>query len=213
MQAVIHRVPDQGTTALLQVAGKPLIERQIAWLSAQSFDPVIVEIAEDMSEVADFLARNYTLGIDVILVDTDRAIGPRALARKAGIADGMDLVALPADLIGDGDLRLLDDVSNAFGVVGFFDPPKVLSRFRGGTVRVVRAPLHRRRPAVVRGPGFGLRVRDEDEAHELSLVVDRGLLPARNRRHAFPIEPLSRIQSSGFYAKKTKRAAVGDDDE
>jgi hypothetical protein len=211
MQAVIHRVPDQGTTALLPIAGKPLIERQIAWLTAQRFDPVVVEIAEDMSAVSDFLAAKYKLGEDVILVDTTRAVGPRALARIAGVGDAMDLVALPADLIGDGDLRLLDDVANAFGVVAFLNPPKALSRFGGGTVRIVRAPLHRRRPAVVRGPGWGARVRNEEEAHELSLVVGRGLLPARNRRHAFPLEP--RVQSSGFYAKKEKRAAVGDDED
>jgi hypothetical protein len=195
MIAVIHLVPNDGTSGMLTVAGRPLLERQLDWLGALGCEQILVEIGPDplSAAVAQWLRDSGTLASDqhVKAVETDWRLGARGVASRVGLAQNASVLAIPADLLGDGDLGMLYPVANAFGAVAFFNPPKGLERtLMGGTIRLVRAPLKHRRPAMILGPGWGARLTSQSEADALGNAALRGKLPKRDSDHFCPISVL-----------------------
>ncbi len=188
--AVIHRVPERVTPGMLRVAGRPVIEWQIEWLLGMGVDGVIVEVGDDAAsvEVAEWVGTRYGEGTDVIVVAGEDAtrLGAREAACRAGIGALRPILAIPADMIGNGDLTYMVPVPNPFGVVAFFDvPPALVRKVSGGTVRLMRAPLgvagaaskKRGQPTPVHGPGWAVRVKSADDAVAVTSAARRGDLP------------------------------------
>ena len=186
--AVIHQVPGLETPGMLEIAGLPLIARQLEWLIGMGCDGVIVEVGEDAAsrEVARWVANHCGDGTDVIVVVSGGAthLGAREAARRAGIGPLRPVLAIPADLLGNGDLTYMVPVANPFGVVAFFDPPSALVRkLSGGTVRLVRAPLRssktttheplrsRGQPSPIRGLGWAARIQSPAAAAAMTEAV------------------------------------------
>jgi hypothetical protein len=173
---------------MLMVAGLPLIARQIEWLLHMGCDGVIVEASGDSASraVARWVDAHCGDGSDVLVVTTgeEAPIGAREVAGRAGIGAHRPVLAIPADLVGDGDLTYMVPVPNRFGVVAFFDAPKpLMRRLGGGTVRLVRAPLGgasvatRGQPTPVRGPGWAARVQSSVDAAALTIGIWQGEVP------------------------------------
>ena len=186
--AVIHRVPERVTPGMLRVAGRAVIEWQIEWLLGMGVDGVIVEVGDDAAsaEVAEWVGTRYGDGTDVIVVGGEDAarLGAREAACRAGIGALRPILAIPADMIGNGDLTYMVPVANPFGVVAFFDPPSALVRkLSGGTVRLVRAPLRssktttheplrsRGQPSPIRGLGWAARIQSPAAAAAMTEAV------------------------------------------
>jgi hypothetical protein len=185
MIAVIHLVPEIGTRGMLSVGGRPLLARQIDWLSTLHFQRILVELGTDAASrgVAEWV---HDTGVvrqrdgRVTIVTSDGRPGPRAVAARVGVPSSRSLLAIPADFLGEGDLRSLFPAANAFGLVAFFPPPRPLHAMSGGTVRIVRAPLiEGQRPVIAQGPGWGVRLKSPVEAEALWSAAAAGKLPGR----------------------------------
>lgn len=190
--AVIHLVPGQSTPGMLPIAGRPLVGRQIEWLYAIGCAGVVVELDGDDAScaVARWIGEAY--GDDVAVVTTG-GVGAREAARRVGIGKA-PLFAVPADLLGNGDLGYMASIANPFGVIAIFDRPAALGRKLGcATIRLVRAPLAssaardhlpcRGQPSAVRGPGWAARVQSRDDAVALTVAAMLGEL------HGIDVEP------------------------
>ena len=160
MIAVIHQVPNAPTKGMLNVAGRPLVDRQLEWLFAAGCERVVVELGEDAAgaEVATWLAEDLRFGREIRVVSSGIALGPREAARLADVDSHAPLLALPADMLCRGDLGQMHALGNPGGVIAFFDAPHALARdVRGGTLRLVRAPIRFRQPAVMSLRGWAVR--------------------------------------------------------
>jgi hypothetical protein len=175
---------------MLDIAGASLLARQLDWLRAGGCESVLVETsADDVGERVARWVKGRSGDHEVSVLCTERLVGPREVARRAGVLDAQAILAVPSDLLGDGDLGALYPTANGFGAVAFFMPPPLFARrLSGGTVRLVRAPLRYGRPAMVRGPGWGARVSSEEEAILLSAAIRADSLP----RGAWPIRARER---------------------
>lgn len=183
---------------MMYVAGSRLLERQIHWLESSGCSRVVVEVADnDLGErIAEWCRNHETATCRVIPVKARGAVGPRALARAAKISDAVPLFAMPADLIGNGDLRVLLGVGNAFGAFSILSAPQGLGeKLQGGTVRLLRSALPPRWPGLVHGPGWGVRIRNPREAYVLAAAFEITKLPtlrpmpAAPKVHAYAQEP------------------------
>ena len=175
MFAVIHRVPNVSHKGLLPLAGRPLIDWQLDWLYSIGCSSIVVEIAEDdqaAQEVALWLAAHPRATMEVEIVRTESAVGPREVACRAGILRATPILAIPSDMLGDGEIGSMFTVRNAGGVVACFEPPRELARMmRGGTVRLVRAPIRWRQPMVYQGDGWAVRLTSEQDAAALGRML------------------------------------------
>jgi hypothetical protein len=207
MYVVIHQVPDVGADAsgLLNIASRPLIARQIDWMRALYADRILVEI-DDSAEgrtVGAYIERAYGPRSDVETIETSERVGARELANRVGVHEAVPLLAVPADLLGDGDLRLVMRAANARGAIALFEPPRALSKLERGTVRVVRGSQGGKPslgPTMVRGPGWAVRVQSAKDALAVTLAVISESLPTASSTHVFPIEPQPKARS-GVYVK------------
>ncbi len=97
MRALIHQPRHGRRVSLLDVAGRPLIARQLQWLRAMGAR-IAVEIDPHPASqaVAEWLEEN-ALGQDVELVLTPTAAGPRTAAARLGW--GGRFLAVPADVL------------------------------------------------------------------------------------------------------------------
>jgi hypothetical protein len=175
MFAVLHRVPNASHRGLLPLAGRPLIEWQLDWLYSIGCAAVMVEIAEDdqaAQEVAAWVAEHPRASMEVDIVRTEAAVGPREVACRAGVLRATPILAIPNDMLGEGEIGSMFTVRNAGGVVACFEPPRPLARLmRGGTVRLVRAPIRWRQPMVYQGNGWAVRLASEQDAEALGRML------------------------------------------
>lgn len=97
MRALIHQPRHGARTSLLDVAGRPLIARQLQWLRAMGCN-IAVEIDPhpEAQVLAEWLEQD-ALGQDVELALTPRAAGPRTAAHRLGW--GGRFMAVPADAL------------------------------------------------------------------------------------------------------------------
>jgi hypothetical protein len=195
MYAAIHRVPNAASPALLDIAGCPLVVRQLEWLFAAGCARVFIEVKPDDlgASIASTVASSFHVSEpegpgDVVVVETEDPLGARSVALLGGLTMTEPVLAIPADFLGDGELLALYQSSNSFGTVAIFEPPPPLrASLAGGTVRLVRAQLRKRNPTIGIGVGWGVRVRTPSEAAVLSSAVLRGILPLRSDEHPYPI--------------------------
>jgi NDP-sugar pyrophosphorylase family protein len=174
---------------MLSIAGRPLIERQLQWLRAVGCHRVALEIGTDpeSSELACWLSEKEALGADVAIVLASRPLGAAEVAQRAGFPPGVPYLAVPGDVIGDGDLTLLYRVANASGAWAMTSPPEGTPHpLESGVVRLIGA--RREHPKIVDGAGWTARVRTVREAMTLGSAALMKRLPEQGGPHAWCIQ-------------------------
>ena len=194
MNALIHLVPGSPGAALLSVAGRPLLLRQIQWLRAVGCERIVVELPPQADDIVAALDAE-PLGPGVERVPTS-GLDPRALAQACGL--GKRVLAVPADVIGDGDLVRLMLSSPSSDVFAHFDRPPRCRRLGLACVSLLGDGDT---PLVTRGPGWAVRLRSEDEAFKLTLAVLDGQLPS-STSGLWPVQVhATRIRSGVWVAR------------
>lgn len=168
MLALIHR---EGVVAMLDVGGRPLLSRQIQWLRSMGCGRIAVELGDDplAERIAQWLAEDEIAAPDLCVVLAVRGTPLRELANRAGFDPRAPFLAIPGDVLGDGDLVTLYARADCRGVVARLGAPSSSDAALGGArVQLIGEPdsLRGRRRSIV-GPGLGVRVRSA--AHALSL--------------------------------------------
>lgn len=189
MFAVIYQVLTRPGVGMLSIAGRPLIERQLQWLRAIGCQRVALEMGTDpeSSELACWLSEKEALGADVTLVLASYPLGAAEVAQRAGFPIGVPFLAVPADVIGDGDLTQLYREANASGAWAITDPPEGTPHpLVPGVVRLLGP--RREHPKIVDGAGFTARIRTVREAMSLSSAALMRRLPEQGGLHVWSIQ-------------------------
>jgi hypothetical protein len=176
MRAVIHQVNGRQGIGAFPVAGRPLVVRQVQWLRAIGCDRIALEIDSDprTESVVSWLDEDG-LGLFVDVVLTRSPVGGREVARRAGIRNGTPFLAVPADVLGSGDLSSLLTHADGPGVDAWLVPPPRLEHAEQARVTLYGRTTGRR--GVVRGVGWGARISTFRHAHELGLAALEHRLP------------------------------------
>lgn len=189
MFAVIYQVTTRPGVGMLSVAGRPLIERQLQWLRAVGCQRVALEIGTDpeSSELARWISEKEALAADVIMVLASHPLGAAEVAQRAGFPLGVPFLAVPADVIGDGDLTLLFRQANTSGAWALTEPPEGTPHpLEAGVVRLLGP--RREHPKIVDGAGWTARVRTVREGMSLGSAALMKRLPAQGGVHAWGIQ-------------------------
>lgn len=170
MLAVIHRTSSHESPALLSIAGKPLLYRQLQWLRAIGCDKVIVEIPR--GRVGEALRRRIELD-DVIIpgtvwVESDTPLSMRNIAKQAGAAN-QAFLAIPDDVLGDGDLSAILVKGGLASSIALWESPFNRGLNRLVSVRVVSTI--QAKSCMMAGPGWAVRIRNEHDAWKLTLQL------------------------------------------
>jgi hypothetical protein len=178
MLAVIHRDTPPRGSALLPIAGPPLILRQLQWLRDQGCERVAIDIGlGDQGEaVRRLVAEQEILARGVVFIPSAIPLPPLSLGAKAGFPAEVPLLALSESLIGGADLTRLYHRRPNRGVLlgrlaplerGRANPPievRLLSPFAG--------PTH-----VEHLPGWGASIDTPGAAVRLACEALLGRLP------------------------------------
>lgn len=167
MRAVLMQHPLGPSSALLPVAGQPLIARQLEWLREQRVEQIAVEISHG-SVIDGWLDKHAALGEHVTRVRAGKYQRPDDVAAQAGFGSE-PYVVVYGDLLAHVDLAAL---------VAEHGPGTLLVALpsRGdllrGMIRIVdpRGPLRQ----VSHARGWGCFVLNRREALDLSAMVLRG---------------------------------------
>jgi hypothetical protein len=188
MDALIRRHRSGTDLAMVDIAGRPLLARQIQWLHAVGCDRVVVEVDDGDDEAASWLAEHaerFGPALSVLRVDgpldVDEAIA------QSGLPDRGPVVVLPSCVLGDGDLaRVLPRCGSGGAVVHLEPPPGSAPGTRSGALRI-------RLPGTVTphltGPGWGIDLESRAQAERLGWAALAGELPAQDfMDHGWPIQ-------------------------
>jgi NDP-sugar pyrophosphorylase family protein len=189
MFAVIYQVPARPGVGMLSIAGRPLIERQLQWLRAVGCQRVALEIGTDpeSSELACWLSEREALGADVTIVLASHPLGAAEVAQRAGFPVGVPFLAVPGDVLGDGDLTQLYRVANASGAWAMTNPPEGTPHpLEAGVVRLLGP--RREHPKIVDGAGWTARVKTVRDAMALGSAALMKRLPEQGGAHAWGIQ-------------------------
>lgn len=197
MHALIHRVPGGSRLASLDIAGRPLVIRQVQWLRTIGCDRIAIELeaGPDGDALASLVEADEAIGYDVALVTSSAPMTLEQLAARAGVPLRGALV-IPANVIGDGDLARLYARAGDDGVVahvpGF---PELPWWTRGAAIRLLGDDGRAQRHVV--GPGAAICVDGPRDAMALALTVLAGHLPAPRGDRAFvpPVHAAERSPS------------------
>jgi NDP-sugar pyrophosphorylase family protein len=169
--------------ALADVAGRPLVDRQIQWLQAIGCDRIVVESrsAAVRAHVAEVSAE---LAPDVQVAPSLHDFRLRDVVRELDLRG--PVVVVPGDVLGDGDLvRVLGRCGSGGAIVHAAAPP-VAGRRRSAEVRVWMPGSVT--PHLV-GPGWACRLQTPADAFRLGCAALEGRLPPRDDEgHGWPIE-------------------------
>ncbi|HEY6881861.1 MAG TPA: hypothetical protein VI299_27725, partial [Polyangiales bacterium] len=171
-RALIYEVVGAIGAGALDVAGEPLLIRQLQWLRDQGIEDVVVELSvgHASDQRANLLLRGDPLTSGCTVVPSRHALGVDRLAERAGLDPGQLFVALPADTLVNGPLRLSESPKSLCYPPPPFAPhapPRVLEM----RSRASHAPAND-----VTGEGWALAIADLAAAHALSCAVLAGLV-------------------------------------
>lgn len=207
MNAIIHRVSKRAT-GMIDVAGEPLVTRQLQWLRSAGCERVAVEVGPGPVAQAELHRLSFadSLGTDVVLIPSATPLGTLELARRAGFDLDAPLLTLAEDVLGDGDLAVFAARAGEDGALGRMPAPfGTTRRLDDGFVRILR----RGRPTHTRvAPGWGCRVRTQADGLALGVAALRGHLPKRGGVHDCPIQIHGTEHSPGIFFA---RGAVADE--
>jgi carbonic anhydrase/acetyltransferase-like protein (isoleucine patch superfamily) len=173
VRALIHELAGAIGAGALDVAGRPLLVRQLQWLRDRGIEDVVVEVAigPHAVERGALLLGTDPLTARCIVIPTRCAIGAVALAERAGLDDDELFVALPANMVVQSELPLPDDcVSYAFDA-----PPFAVQQ--SPAVLPIRTRTRDAESTTESRSGWALRVADPAAAHALSSAILSGEVP------------------------------------
>lgn len=193
MDALILPSARTPRAALFDIAGKPLILRQIQWLRAVGCERIAVALPEGE------LATRVALALEQEPLGLGVSWGPASGSVEETLRErGLSACALvlPGDVLGDGDLVRSFLKSEDGGEI-HLNPPEILAGI------LVDATLHlfengscaARRIA---GPGWGVRLRSEEDAFSLSLAILDGGLSSTSKT-AWPVQVHATKIHSGIW--------------
>jgi hypothetical protein len=167
VRALIYELAGAIGAGALDVAGRPLLIRQLQWLRDRGIEDIVVEIASGAhaNMRGALLLGTDPLTLRCLVIPTRCAIGPLGLADRAGLADDELFVALPANMVVHAELALPSQpTSYAFGPPSFAvqESPAILA---------VRSRLQEAESSTEYGTGWALRVADPAAAHTLSCAI------------------------------------------
>ena len=128
MRAMILRHHADPSIAMLPVAGRPLLARQLEWLRGQGVEHIVLEVGVTTTDqdVLAWLATEPALSADVVAVSGRAPLTPHALAERAGW-DGATGVIVPGDVLACADVpTLLASANHTIMVVHLTTPDGLL---------------------------------------------------------------------------------------
>lgn len=169
-QALIYELPGTVGAGGLDVAGEPLLVRQLQWLRDQGIEDVVVEVANGngADRRAALLLGDDPLGARCTVVPTRSPLGPLALAERAALEPEASFLALPADTLLQGAFALGEQPRS----LRFPPPPFAPQASR--PLLEVRSRNTPPRGEPVEQPGWSLSLHDVGAAHALSCAVLAG---------------------------------------
>jgi hypothetical protein len=182
MWGVIRRVEIAGVSALEDIAGKPLVSRQLLWLRSMGCEKVVVEIGpgDDGIALLAYLDHFDALGADVVSILSPRPLGIDGLGARAGIGIDVPRVVIDSDVLGDTDATTLFSGLDGRDREARPGPPAPRAAtghaFAPGSVGVRRAG---RDAEEVGAEGWTVRLRDRADAFALTCGYLSGELGAR----------------------------------
>jgi NDP-sugar pyrophosphorylase family protein len=170
MHALIYERQDHVGVGALDIAGRPLLQRQLQSLRDLGIEDVVVEVCEgpQVGERAALLLSSDPLTSRVIVIPSAAPLGIGELARRAGLAASTMFVAVAADTLFHAEI----DASRAVCARYELSTPPSLEPARAElTIESLaqRAPTQSQTLA-----GWGARVHDAGSAHQLGCAVLSG---------------------------------------
>jgi anti-anti-sigma regulatory factor len=107
-KALIYELPGAIGAGALDVAGEPLIVRQLQWLRDHGIEDVVVEVTTGnaAAQRAALLLGDDPLSHRCTVVPTRSALGALGLAERVGLDERALFLALPADTLVNGPIAL-----------------------------------------------------------------------------------------------------------
>lgn len=167
-RALIWELPGCVGVGALDVAGRPLVIRQLQFLRDVGIEDVVIEIAEgpEAAERAALLLGPDPLCVGVRVIPSAAPLGLEELARRAGVPADELFLSLPADLALHASLDLQVKEPTTFEIAC---PPGVHENSVRVDVRTRRDSPEE--PPVHKVSGWGARIRHHESAHALACAV------------------------------------------
>jgi hypothetical protein len=168
MRALIHEVDGLVGAGAFDVAGRPLLVRQLQWLRDLGIEDVFVEVCEgeQAAERASWLLGSDPLTSRVHVIPSAQPLGAAELAHRAGLHEDELFLALPAHLALHAKLDLQADSPTRYQIAPPTGCPGIPCALE------LRS---RRRPAEdapsVLSEGWGLEVKTHEDAHVLACTA------------------------------------------
>ncbi len=175
LRAIIYEVSSNIGVGALDIAGRPLLVRQLQFLRDCGIEDVVVEVCDGRAAVARAAA---LLGTDpltsrVQLIPSESPLSAPELARRAGIPSDELFIALPADLALHGkiDLQLTAPTRYLLSAPEGIDEPSVSSlELRTAEASAAHAPI-------LASEGWAMHTPNHERAHALSCAALAGRAP------------------------------------
>lgn len=188
---------------ILPIAGTPLILRQMQWLRSIGVHDIAVEVSQEKAgQRVVSLLDNDVFGRLATIVRSKEPLGPRGVAEE--VAWQCPVLAVPADVIGDGDIGALLERAEDGGQVFALEPPS--EDWENPAVVSIIGGEDGPNP-LCSGPGWGVRVRDYEEARNLGHALLMGQLPPRDEIHRWPLIVHGHEREPGIWMARGAKVA------
>jgi hypothetical protein len=167
-RAVIFELPEHLGVGALDLAGRPLLVRQLQTLRELGIEDVVVEVADGPQawERAAWLLGSDPLFSRVIVIPSAKPLGVEELAGRVGLGPSEPFVAWPADIVLQAQIPVGDRPARyqLSPPTGVHDAPLEMS------VRTRVRDATEAQPV----PGWGARVTNHESAHALACAALEG---------------------------------------
>jgi hypothetical protein len=173
MRALIFEVSEAVGAGGLDIAGRPLVVRQLQWLRDLGIEEVVIELAQSKTsaECAETLLGSEPLFSRCTVIPTRAPLGCEGLARRAGLPADELFLALPANTLVHAHFELPTRAIGLAIALPTFAPPGAAPTLVFRTL--ARPPTGEPEPTV----GWAISVLDAALAHAASCaLLERALV-------------------------------------
>jgi carbonic anhydrase/acetyltransferase-like protein (isoleucine patch superfamily) len=209
MQAIVLSDPERPDVALLPIAGRPLLARQIQWLRAIGATAIAVEVGANAAgnELSRWLAEDDALGAMVSLVLAGRKLGALGLALRAGLSAAEPLLVVPGDVLGAGDPRAAAPEACGECALRMHAPEALEDDLRAGDVAwIVPEGEGEGEAEVSLDDAWAVRVRSHSDALSVSVAAIAAKLPVHG---ADPVQIHASEREPGVWIARGARVEEG----